>query len=212
MSRLLLRAAGAPPTKDLWAGVRTQLRADPLRSEEAGLSIHKLSSITSWGPHSRVFTPSHLWPACMATKHTTAMGSPHTEGHRSWQQKAISLFRNYEWGGGVSEASTASTIRIYDLIKITSNIWKIADNTEQKWWVQRRYTTWEVVGVCAQYKGRYSRRHCSQSARPVCSSASHHNQQLNMLHPPAYSPLCSATSSIMAAPQNFFLLTPLPGP
>ena len=39
-----------------------------------------------------------------------------------------------------------------------------------------------------------------------------HNQQLNMLHPPAYSPLCSATSSIMAAPQNFFLLTPLPGP
>lgn len=41
----------------------------------------------------------------------------------------------------MSEASTASTIRIYDLVKITSNIWKIVDNTEQRWWVQRINTT-----------------------------------------------------------------------
>ena len=69
--------------------------------------------------------------------------------------------------------STASAIRIYDLVKIISNIWKIVDNTEQRWWVQRRNATWEVIAVCAQYKGRYSRRHCSRSARPVYSSASH---------------------------------------
>ena len=73
----------------------------------------------------------------------------------------------------MSEVSTASAIRIYDLIKIISNIWKIVDNTEQRWWVQRRNATWEVVAVCAQYKGRYSRRRCSQRARPVYSSASH---------------------------------------
>lgn len=73
----------------------------------------------------------------------------------------------------MSEVSTASAIRIYDLIKIISNIWKMVDNTEQRWWVQRRNATWEVVAVCAQYKGRYSRRRCSQRARPVYSSASH---------------------------------------
>ena len=112
----------------------------------------------------------------------------------------------------MSEVSAASAIRIYDLVKIISNIWKIVDNTEQRWWVQRRNATWEVVAVCAQYKGRYSRRHCSQRARPVYSSASHSQPATQHAPSSASSPLCSTTSSIMAAPQNFFLLMPLPGP